>query len=445
MKTMKVLNPLESLRFFENNLPEFLPKDNTVKKMIAGLMTALQDTAPESFHASVLLKGKELIKHIITRSIEYLSNESNSPKDRSIENVNNYIDAFTVFEEMLFGLDQTYRDHTLHSLWVYLFGHQFIIGMGGYDKIEIAGQMNITFFKDGQPKFVTGTHPIKGSKPHMEAMWGMIAILHDLGYPVEAISNKPHEVFSRILDPFAIDFSSIFQVDLGSRISLLHQSVCDLLSTMYRPKGLTSEETEKLCEEADKKASKDLLYVPLEPSVTKAEALEMEFKIASVDKIHSAWSAILAFKNINYLHESDYHGGGNRDYLKLLTKRDILYSIVHHTSEEPKDQAMNRFQFILLLMDDIEEAARYSRGGKERGLVSDYCDLKWDVGGAKTVVELDYTYHDYDAQRKYSAVLNKYKSQISKKEVNPAYEIEFRFIDKDFKTDLTLNLVKDKK
>ncbi|UCG55004.1 MAG: hypothetical protein JSV32_01960, partial [Dehalococcoidia bacterium] len=237
MKAMKVLNPLESLRFFGNNLPGFLSKDNTTKNMVADLATAVQNTASESFHANVLLKGKELIKHIITRSIEYLSSESNSPKDRSIENVNKYIDAFTLFEEMLFGLDQTYRDHTLHSLWVYLFGHQFIIGMGGYDKVEIAGQMNITFSKDGQPKFVIGTHPIKGFKAHLEAMWGMIAILHDLGYPVEAISNKPHEVFSRILDPFAIDFSSIFQVDLGSRISLLHQSVCDLLSTMYRPKG----------------------------------------------------------------------------------------------------------------------------------------------------------------------------------------------------------------
>jgi len=80
---MKVLKPLESLRFFENNLPEFLLKDNTTKNMVADLTTALQDPARESFHANVLLKGKELIKHIITRSIEYLSNETNSPKDRS--------------------------------------------------------------------------------------------------------------------------------------------------------------------------------------------------------------------------------------------------------------------------------------------------------------------------------------------------------------------------
>lgn len=440
---MKVLNPIESLKFFENNLPEFLPKDDAIKMMITGLMTALQDTATESFHASVLLRGKELTKHIITKSIEYLSDEGNSPKDRSIKNIKNYIDAFTVFEEMLFGLDQNYRDHTLHSLWVYLFGHQFIIEMGGYDKIEIAGQMKIVFSISAHRKFIIGAQHQKGSKQHLEAMWGMIAILHDLGYPVEAISNKPHEVFSRILDPFAIDFSSIFQVDLGSRISLLHQSICDLLSTMYRPKTLKPEEIEKFYKEADKHGSEKVLYIDREPDVTKAEALEIEFRIASVDKIHSAWSAILAFKNINYLHESDYHGGGNRDYIKLLTKRDILYSIVHHTSEEPKDEAINRFQFILLLIDDIEEAVRYSRGGEERGLISDYCDLKWNVGEMKTVIELDYTNHNNDAQEKYYEILNKYKSQISNKEVKPAYEIEFRFIDENFEEILRLYLVKD--
>lgn len=321
---MEALSPLKSLRFFERNIPEFISEETNIKDIIDQLTSALQESKSESFHANVLQPGKNLIKNLLTNSIEYLSIESNSAKERSIKNLTKYIDAFTLFEEMLFGLDQSYRDHTLHSLWVYLFGHQFIVGVGGYDKIQIAGQMNVTFSKDGQPKFIIGTTPLKSTKKHMEAMWAMIAILHDLGYPIEVISNKPNEVFGRILEPFAVDFSSIFQMDLGSRISLLHQSLCDLLSAMYRPKGLTTEETENYFQEAENDNSNRLLFYPREPTVSNAEALEIKFRIASVEKNHSAWSAILGFKNINYLHESNYHGGGGRDFLKLLTRRDIL-------------------------------------------------------------------------------------------------------------------------
>lgn len=437
---MKELTPLRSLKFFEKNLPNFLSTDQQIKTVIADLSEILEDEGSTDFHTNLLASGKIFIKHIISKSIECLSDESNSPKNRSIKKINQYIDAFTLFEEMLFGLDPRYRDHTLHSLWVYLFGHEFITCIGGYDAIKIAGQMSIIY-----PKFVLGTPPVKDTRIHLEAMWGMISILHDLGYPIEAISNRPHEVFGRILEPFAIDFSSIFQMDLGSRISLLYQSVCDLLSTMYRPEEITPEEAENYSEEADKKASRGLLYIPRPPTTTKAEAIEMEFRIASVDKIHSAWSSILAFKNIAYLHESDYHGGGTRDYLKLLTKRDILYSIVHHTSEEPKDEAVNRFQFILLLMDDIEETVRYSRGGKERGIESDRCEAKWEVGESKTIVELNYTKYNYEAEPKYREMENKYKAQISREMDTQYYLIEIRFIDKGFEKDLRLFLAKDKK
>lgn len=439
---MKALNPLEALYFFEKNLPVFLSKDPSIKDLIDNVRNSLNHKDSANFHANLLESGKELIKSLVTKSIEFLSDEGGSPRRSSIEKINNYIDAFTSFEEMLFGLDPRYRDHTLHSLWVYLFGHEFIVSMGGYDCIEIAGQMNFNYSKDNTLKFVLRPDTVKGTVPHLEAMWGMIAIMHDLGYPVEAISNKPHEVFGRILDPFAIDFNSIFQIDLSSRISLLYQSICDLLSTMYRPKDLAPDQIDKLYKESDEKGG--ILLVQGDPTITKDEAREMEFKIASVDKIHSAWSATLAFKNINYLHESDYRGGGDRDYLKLLTRRDILNSILHHTSEEPEDVAVNRFQFILLLMDDIEEAVRYSRGGKLRGLVSDLCNIKWSIDETGAEIELDYTKYENNAQKKYSEMSNKYKAQISNKK-DKEYVVSIKFINKELKKDLNLYLVKDKK
>lgn len=212
---------------------------------------------------------------------------------------------------------------------------------------------------------------------------------------------------------------------------------------MYRPQGLSPEETERYYEEADKNKSGKLLLVYKGPTVSKAEALEMEFRIASVEKNHSAWSAVLAFKNISYLHESDYYGAGGRDFLKLLTRRDILYSIVHHTFEEPKDEAINRFQFILLLIDDIEEAVRYSRGGIERGLVSDFCDPKWNISKTEATVELDYRKYNYAAAKKFDEFSKKYKAQIDRSGPEWNYQVVVKFVDKSFEKELTLYLIKD--
>ena len=123
---MRELTPLGSLSFFEQHFPEFLSTDPKIKTLIVDLREIFRDKKSRGFHADLLASGKNFIKHIISKSIECLSDESNSPKNRSIETIDKYIDTFTVFEEMLFGLDENYRDHTLHSLWVYLFGHEFI-------------------------------------------------------------------------------------------------------------------------------------------------------------------------------------------------------------------------------------------------------------------------------------------------------------------------------
>ena len=443
---MRKLTPLDSLSFFEQHLPEFFSTDTEIKTLIEELKTILRGKESQEFQTNLLSTGKNFIKYIISKSIECLSHESNSPQKRSIESVCKYIDTFTVFEEMLFGLDENYRDHTLHSLWVYLFGHEFITCIGGYGIIKIAGQLSVTFSKENKIKFVLSAEPQEGKRIHMEAMWGMIAILHDLGYPIETMIKTPHQIFRDILDPFAIDFNSILQIDLGPRINLLHQSLCDLLSTMYRPEPLTPEQKGDLLEESEKKR-KQIVFLG-RPTLGKDDGVEMEFRIASIDKAHSAWSSILAFKCIVYLHEGTYHGGGERDYLKLLTQRDILYSILHHTSEEPNDEAVNRFQFVLLLVDDIEEAMRYSRGGKPRGLKSEHCDAEWEVDEGKTTIKLDYTKYEPDTSHsKYKEMKDKYKVQRSRIINDPkyGYMIEIRFAGKnDFHEELKLFLSKDK-
>ena len=443
---MEPLNPISALGFFKEEPPKFLSKDEPkLNAFISELKSALGDKPTDSYHANLLKKGKPLIKHIVTESIELLSDTYNLPRDRAKAFIQSFIDSFSNFEELLFGLDPNHRDHTLHSLWVYLFGHQWIANMGGYDKIQIAGQMNMIYLEEGKPTFALSPIPLKCGIPHLEAMWAMIPILHDLGYPVQTISNEANVIFGKILGPFAIDFGSIFQIDMGSRIAVLHQNIGDLVSTMYRPEGLDEKKRKEKSKEAaeiknDQKSLPNWIH---QPTTTKDEELEIEYKIAWANKNHSAWSATFAFKNIPCLHESDFHGGGNIDYLKLMTRRDIIYSILHHTSQEPKDLAVNRFQFILLFIDEIEECARFGKGGEPRGIASDYCDLYWGFEKEKLELTLDFSKYKYRATEKYTELSQKFRAQISR---SGNYKIELLFLDKKdkgFEESLELFFTKD--
>ena len=460
---MTSLKPIiDSLEFFEGNLPGFFAGDDIIKKLIAKLKGVLKEQQSDFLYAKHLDAGKDFMKYVIETCIKYLSDNASQPvpSNKAVENIKNFVDTFATFEELLFGLNANYRDHTMHSIWVYLFGHEWISKLGGYESIKLAGQLIIRYEKMGNSYIICPKQFIKAEAGHLQAMWGLIAFLHDLGYPVQTITNKAHEVFGKILEPFAIDFSAIFQTDLSSRISFLHQPLCDLLATVYRPKILTEEEEDRYYREAEeetKRAGQPVTKIyPVKPIIGRDEAPEIEFRIATANKAHSAWSAILAFKNIDYLHLSEYRGGGDIDYLKLLTRRDILESIVHHTSEEPKDDAVNRFQFILLLLDDIEEALRYGRGGQERGNVSTECDLKWEANEKQTQILLDFTEYDkkmkelklddkYEskAKRKYEEISKKYKKQLYREKDDEKYIIEIQVKGQEFNESLVLSLELD--
>ena len=132
---MRLLTPENSLRFFKERPPQFLSEnDSRFEELVSGLNDALEEREAPNYHAVLLEKGERLLIHIIKKSIAFLSDRYGSPSGRASQFIEKYIQNFSLFEELLFGLNPKYRDHTLHSLWVYLFGHQWITNIGGYNK-----------------------------------------------------------------------------------------------------------------------------------------------------------------------------------------------------------------------------------------------------------------------------------------------------------------------
>ncbi|MEF8874427.1 MAG: hypothetical protein V5A88_07140, partial [Candidatus Thermoplasmatota archaeon] len=61
--------------------------------------------------------ARVLWKLLFESSMEYIDRDK-----RGYDDLFDYFDEFVEFEELIFASDAFYRDHTLHSLWVYLLG-----------------------------------------------------------------------------------------------------------------------------------------------------------------------------------------------------------------------------------------------------------------------------------------------------------------------------------
>ena len=142
-----------------------------------------------------------------------------------------YVDAATKFEDMLYGLESYYRDHTLHSLWVYLIG-VLLMRNGGQlssknlnsgegksdskDKECDADNLNWYLFNDIEqgknrypyPPILDDWAKFRNDcfhaqiQRHRDAIWCIIALCHDLGYSLaklRGLNEKVHEVLKFFL------------------------------------------------------------------------------------------------------------------------------------------------------------------------------------------------------------------------------------------------------
>ncbi len=113
-----------------------------------------------------------------------------------------YLEAATEFEDLLYGLEEFYRDHTLHSLWVYLIGVK-LMGEGG-DLEKIADRLNWYVYNDVQedeyPPEILDWATLEQKYLNSEitkrrdAMWCVMALCHDLGYSLAKLHNLNEKV-----------------------------------------------------------------------------------------------------------------------------------------------------------------------------------------------------------------------------------------------------------
>jgi len=137
------------------------------------------------------------------------------PTSKGNSTLYNFLSAATEFEDVLYGLEPFYRDHTLHSLWVYLIGEYILReklkDTGIREKLEwyLFNDIKEDEAKYSYPDVLVKYSDIKATiitkavTRYRDAIWCIMALCHDLGYSLEKLSTLNDKV-TAVLEFFDI-------------------------------------------------------------------------------------------------------------------------------------------------------------------------------------------------------------------------------------------------
>ena len=328
------------------------PLDKNVLNALAKI--ALKDNDDEyqifQYHKEI----NELWKLIIEQSIKclryfdtrepFLENKSKKPVAYGVSELGRYFDKYSEFESMLYGGGKNYRDHVLHVFRTWLLGVDCLLENKG----EYLGKISIG-------------RNIKINPLEKLSIWSMIALTHDLGYPLEK-SQEIIEKTKEMMKSFIVN--PIVSMDLsfnGVQNSMNDFVLRFLSSKMHKqttqcPVGKSAEKNEN--DTVPPKDSIEKTYVArLQPKYY------FKFQKSLEKSMHGILSSIIIYKLLIYFLESDFNI--NEDYTfseedtrQFYIRREILRAIAAHTCKDIYHLDMLSFAFLLIVVDESQEWGR---------------------------------------------------------------------------------------
>ena len=294
--------------------------------------------------------GKKLWHELASYSLKNID-----PDSKGNSKLFSFLDAATEFEDILYGLEDYYRDHTLHSLWVYLIG-EFILRdhlTDIYQKLNWYLYNDIERDKsDYSERLVRESRQLekeylKEVEIHKDAIWCLIALCHDLGYSLSKL-NKLNEKARKVLNFFDIpNFQQIgFSIDIEKQYLVTQFLELMAIDVRIVP---SSDKKEVLV----KSYRDDATYWRL------CRALEQ--------REHGILSAYLIYKILGFFADTALRGPSEEWGLESVEVKEniirgvILFSIAQHQFDFAFLNQIGGLGEILVLADEIEEFSRYGR------------------------------------------------------------------------------------
>lgn len=319
------------------------PLDMTVAKSLTELKDSIRDSDDDYHIFNSIEKIKDLWKTIIGKSIKclrffdtrepFLAQPSKHPIAYGVNELSEYFEDYSEFESMLYGGGKYYRDHVIHVFRVWLLGLACLLDNDADYLYKMTIQQDIEI------------NPLEKI-----SIWSMIALTHDLGYPLE----KSQEIIDKTKNMMKSFVSNpIVSMDLS--FNGVQNNMNDFVIRFMSSK---MHKANTLCPKSEASADSKKEYVArLQP--------KYYFKLQkSLEKCkHGILSSIIIYKLLIYFLESDFNI--NEDYRfnaedarQFYIRREILRSIAAHTCHDIYHLNMLSFAYLLIIADDSQEWGR---------------------------------------------------------------------------------------
>jgi hypothetical protein len=259
-------------------------------------------------------------------------NKNKKPNAYGVDALAGYFQKYTEFERILYGSSKYYRDHVVHVFRTWLSGVDCLVKNEGeyIKKIFINGK----------------TGGIDLNYCEKLSIWTLVALTHDLGYPLEKAKD--------ILDSTRTMVSTfISNPDITMDLSFhgvqnyMNDFVVRLISSrMEKKKGPDKSE-----------GTGDLYFARLQPKYY------FKFQKSLENTEHGIISTLIIYKLLTYFLESEYNINedypfNNEERRQFYIRREILRSIASHTCKDVYHLYMGSFPFLLIVADDTQEWGR---------------------------------------------------------------------------------------
>lgn len=341
----------DAIAVFENAKCDEYPLDKDIIKILRSLYEKI-DKDSDDFY---IFKFRQdiidpLWKELIEKAIKCLrycderepfrgaeeKGDRKTPKAYGINELKEYYDKYIEFERLLYGSNRYYRDHVVHVFRTWLSGTMLMVKNNGayLEKLTINE-------KDFE---------ITLSNEEKLSMWTIIALTHDLGYPLQKAKNIIDTTRSMV-STFIANPNISMDLSFHGVQNYMNDFIVRLMSSK-----MIKYKKEKI--EVDGKEQEIQLYAArLQPKYY------FKFQKSLENNSHGILSTLIIYKLLTYFLESDY--SINEDYVfnsedqrQFYIRREILRAIASHTCNDIYQLYMTAFSFLLRICDDTQEWGR---------------------------------------------------------------------------------------
>lgn len=331
-------------------------------EMLDSLKSLKDNLSPDSY--SIYQKSEEVKKlwaTLIEKAIKclryfdvrepFISSETRrNPIAYGINDLIKYYNAYDDFESLLYGSNKYYRDHLVHAFRTWLLGiYIMLLNDDSRDDIEdrVEGERVKLFIESIKIEGVENESTAISENINLFekiSIWTVIALCHDLGYPLEKsqqILNK-----TRVMMDYFIANPRIWS-DIS--FSGVQDNINDYIIKFMSSKMVDAPNKEGETEQKYHGRIQPKYFIKFTKSLEKYN--------------HGIISSLIIYKMLLYFIESDYNM--NEDYLfddkekrQFYIRREILRSISAHTCEDIYHLRLTTFSALLINCDELQEWGR---------------------------------------------------------------------------------------